>query len=134
MRLKNNVRSVRCRLTFIECINTFRNGATTPYHRPWNFRCKNSRLHFRNSKRLLFPGETLRTFRISFPGILPKYSYRQNALSVLQQIKFYSLIFALCKYHALLINFSMFLNLQIISTKYNRVLNLSYLMLMEKYL
>jgi len=56
----------------LKILSNFHNGATTPYHWHFNFRCKNSRPHFGNPPSLLFPGATSRTFSVSFPGTLLK--------------------------------------------------------------
>jgi hypothetical protein len=37
----NAEKPVSIRLTFLNFLSTHRNGATTPYHRSMNFRCKN---------------------------------------------------------------------------------------------
>ena len=66
--------------TFPEQARTFRNGATTPNYQSLNPRCKDSKHHFRNPHSHLFPGVTMRTFRNSFPGKIPKYSGRQSVL------------------------------------------------------
>ena len=38
-----------------------------------NLRCKDPKPHSRNFQNLLFPGVSLETFSVSFPGILLKY-------------------------------------------------------------
>ena len=66
-------------LTFFEIPSSFCNGATTPYYRSLNLRCKVSKPHSRNFHKLLFPGAVMKTFRISFPGTWLKYFWRQTA-------------------------------------------------------
>ena len=50
------------------------NGATTPYHPYLNLRCKDSKPHSRNFQRIPFPGVSVKTTSLSFPGIRPIYS------------------------------------------------------------
>ncbi len=75
--VEKNGGPVRKWLTLHDFSCTFRDRATTPHHWPSNLRCKNWKLHSRNPPGRLFPGVAWRTLRISFPGILPKYSWRQ---------------------------------------------------------
>jgi len=53
--------------------------ATTPYHPSMNLWCRDSRLHFRNSRSLLFPGDSSRTFSF-LSGEIIKMFLKANRL------------------------------------------------------